>query len=60
MTKHRYFSHVILQGISQFVELRDIISNFRVLSFCFGTMFKKGNQTNQENNFKHELNITNK
>lgn len=51
MTLHRYFSHVILQSSSQLVELTDIISNFRVLSFCFNTTFMKGNQANQEKNF---------
>lgn len=51
MTLHRYFLPVTLQNIFQSEGF--IISTFRVLGFCFGTMFKKGNQANQEKMFKY-------
>ena len=58
---YRYFPPVILQSISHFDKLGDIISNFKLFSFCLDTVSEKGTQDNQEKIiFKHELNIANK
>ena len=52
---------MILQSISQFDKLGDIISNFRLFSFCLDIVSEKGTQDNQEKKiFKHELNTANK
>lgn len=45
---YRYFPPVIVQSISHFDKLGDIISNFRLFSFCLDIVSEKGTQDNQE------------
>lgn len=52
---------MILKSVSQSDKPGDIISNFRLFSFCLDTISEKGTQDNQEKIiFKHELNTANK
>ena len=46
---------MILQSITQSDEFIDIVSDFGLLRFCFGTMTKKGNQANKKRLSMNEI-----